>query len=166
VDEEERRKRMMKRIKANDPAAMVQMGTMRYEEGDYVSAVKYWTKAAELGDAAAHYQLSAMYRIGLGIEGDEEKAVYHLEKAAICGHATARHNLACVEEANGNIERAVKHFIINANLGHEGSMKKLWPLYSAGNITKEELEATLLTHKAALDEIKSPEREEAEAVYY
>ena len=55
----------------------------------------------------------------------------------------------------------MKHFIIAANLGHEWSMKALWRHYSAGDITKEELEVTLRTHQAAVDSMKSPEREEA-----
>jgi hypothetical protein len=41
-------------------------------------------------------------------------------------------------------------------------MKKLWKCYSEGNITKEDLNATLRTHQAALDAMKSPEREAAE----
>jgi hypothetical protein len=57
----------------------------------------------------------------------------------------------------------VKHYIIAANLGLEESMKALWKHYSDGNITKEELEATLRAHQAALDEMKSPERDAAEA---
>ena len=59
------------------------------------------------------------------------------------------------------MKRAVKHFIIAANLGYEDSMKTLWKHYSAGDITKEELEVTLRTHKAAIDAMKSPQREEA-----
>ena len=47
------------------------------------------------------------------------------------------------------------------NFGHEDSMKSLWKHYSAGNITKEDLEATLRAHKAAIDATKSAQREEA-----
>ena len=137
------------------------MGTKRYEEGDYDTAVKYWTKAAELGDVGAHYQLSTVYAAGEGVEKDAEKEVYHYEKAAIGGHPDARYNLGLEEEENGNKDRAVKHFIINANLGDEVSMKALWKHYKHGNITKEDLESTLRTHKAALDAMKSPEREAA-----
>jgi TPR repeat protein len=55
----------MKRIKANDPAAMRFMGTMRYEEGGYDSAFEYYIKAAELGELDAHSQLGYMYMKGL-----------------------------------------------------------------------------------------------------
>jgi TPR repeat protein len=105
-----------------------------------------------------------MYRLGKGVEKDMEKAVYHWEKAAIGGHPDARHNLACTEERNGNMERAVKHLVIAANLGYEDSMKSLWMHYSAGNITKEELDATLRSHQAALDAMKSEQREIGEEV--
>jgi hypothetical protein len=49
-----------------------------------------------------------------------------------------------------------------ANLGDEESMKALWKHYSCGNITKEDLEATLRTHQAAIDAMKSEQRKEAE----
>jgi tetratricopeptide (TPR) repeat protein len=162
-DAEEFDKNQMERVKAGDPAALRQMGTKRYdEEGDYDGAVEYFTKAAELGDAHAHYLLGRSYREGEGVEKDEEKEVYHLEKAAIGGHPKARHNLGCIEENRGRVKRAMKHYIIAAKLGQEDSMKYLWECYKDGDITKENLEVTLRIHKAAIDEMKSPERERAE----
>jgi TPR repeat protein len=157
-------RRLMKRIEANDPAALSQMGGERYNEGDYDDAFEYWTKAAELGDFEAHYRLGMYYK-GDGVEKDEEMEVHHYEKAAIGGHPFARHNLACIEEENGNIERAVNHFIIAANLGDEDSMKALWTHYSLGNVTKEELDATLRTHQAAIDATKSEQRDAVEAIF-
>ena len=156
------RKRVMKRIKANDPTALSQMGARCYEGGDYDDALEYLTKAAELGDWNAHYHLGLMYWKGYGVEKDEEKAVYHYEKAAIGGHHYARYNLGYIEENNGWVERSVKHFIIAANIGYEPSMKALWTHYSLGNITKEDLEATLRTHQAAIDEMKSSDRDAGE----
>ena len=61
------------------------------------------------------------------------------------------------------MERAVKHWIISARLGEIDSMKALWGQYAQGNITKEDLEATLRTHQAAIDAMKSPQREAAQA---
>ncbi len=138
VNKEENEKRTMKRVKANDPAALLHMGTKHCDEGDFDSALTFLAKAAELGDAEAHHQLGIMYWMGVGVEEDEEKAVYHSEQAAIGGHPEARYCLGCVEEENGNIERAVKHYIITANLGDKLSMKELWKYYSAGAITKED----------------------------
>jgi hypothetical protein len=162
TDAEESHKRMMERVKANDPVALRQMGWRCYTEGDLDGAFEYYSKAAELGDFMAHNQLGDMYWRGQGVEQDTEKAVYHYEKAAIGGHPTARNNLGYYEEKNRNVERAVKHYIIAANLGSEQAMKTLWKHYSAGNITKEDLDATLRTHQAAIDSTKSEERKVAE----
>ncbi len=163
--EEERMERMKKRIKAGDPAAFCQIGAERYNEGDYGGAIKYWTKAAALGHVEALYYLGDRYYNGEGVEKDKERAVHYWEKAAIRGHPTARNNLGAIEEENGNTERAVKHAIIAAKLGDEDSMKALWKHFSAGNITKGDLDAILRTHHAAIDATKSPEREAAEAFY-
>ena len=162
-DKEENRREMMKRIEANDPAAMAEMGGDYYREGDYSGAFNYFSKAAKLGDLDAHYQLGVMYREGNGVGKDEEKEVFHLEKAAVGGHPGARHNLGVIEGNNGSIERAVKHFIIAANLGWDDSMKALWKEYSAGHITKKDLESVLRTHQAAVDATKSSQREKGEA---
>jgi TPR repeat protein len=131
-------------------------------EGDYGTAFNYLTKAAELGDVDAHVQLGGMYLHGDGVEKDEERQVYHYEKAAISGNPHARHDLGDYELRNGNIERAVKHYIIAANLGCEYTMKELWSQYTAGNISKKDLDATLRTHQAAVDATKSAERDAAE----
>jgi hypothetical protein len=160
---DEDRKRLMKRIKANDPAALRHVGLERYEERDYDGAFEYLTKAAELGDLMAHCQLGFMYALGRCVEKDEEKEVYHYEKAAIGGHPTARYNLACFEARNGRMERSVKHFIIGAKLGDEDSMRGVWSGFKDGNITKEDLDATLRAHQAAIDEMKSAQRDAAEA---
>ena len=161
---DDHRKRMMKRIKENDPAAMTQTGVRCFFEGDYDAAFKYLTKAVELGYTDAHYRVGSLYMKGEGVEKDEEKAVYHFEKAAMRGHPYARHDLGRIESNNGSMERAVKHFIIAAKLGYEGSMKALWKHYSAGNITKEELDATLRSHQAAINATKSEQRDAGEAI--
>jgi len=72
-----------KRVAANDPDALCVMGTEHFVKEDYVGAFEYWTKAAELGDAVAHYELSWLYQNGNGVEKDEKKGLYHLVEAAI-----------------------------------------------------------------------------------
>ena len=69
----EANKRMMKRIKANDPAALSHMGGECRDRGDYDAAFEYWTKAAELGDSEAHYQLASLYHDGRGVEKNMER---------------------------------------------------------------------------------------------
>ena len=153
---------IMNRLEANDLVAMGEMGIKRYHEGDYSGALEYLTKAAGMGDIRAHAQLSIMYREGEGVEKDKKKSMYHLEEAAIGGHPGARHNLGCHEGNKGRIERAMKHFIISANLGYDNAIEALRKEYSHGNISKEDLEAAHRAHQAAVDATKSPQREAAE----
>eukprot|EP00985_Skeletonema_marinoi_P006562 scaffold2836_cov95-Skeletonema_marinoi.AAC.8 len=153
---------MMKRIEANDPAAMNQKGAQQYNKGDYSSAFGYLTRATGLGNVEAHYGLAGMYLDGQGVEKDEKKEIHHFEEAAIGGHPTARCNLGCHEWDNCNIERAVKHWIIATNQGSDESIKALMDVYRSGMISKEELAATLRAHHAAVDATKSPQRDTAE----
>jgi tetratricopeptide (TPR) repeat protein len=154
-------KRVMKRVKKNDSAAMSWMGKTRRDEGDYETALEYLTKAAELGDAGAHYQLFIMYYKGQGVEKDEKKEIYHLEEAAIGGHPVARHNLGIVEVDNDRFDRAKKHFIIAANLGDHDSLKELKNFYANGYASNEDYAGALRAYQAAVDATKSLEREEA-----
>eukprot|EP00985_Skeletonema_marinoi_P030451 scaffold32142_cov80-Skeletonema_marinoi.AAC.1 len=154
---------IMKRVAANDPVAMQEMGMERYQEGDYESSFEYLTKAAGLGFVAAHYNLSILYRKGKGVEKDEKKELYHLEEAAIGGHLDARYNLGCHEERKEKIERAVKHWIITANLGCDYSIQALKDFYADGLVSKEDFAAALRAHQAAVIAMKSPQREAAEA---
>ena len=139
----------MERVKKNDPVAMRQWGKMhlareegiRHLEEDYGIAFEYLTKAAELGEADAHFSLSVMYLDGEGVEKDIEKAVYHAEEAAIAGHPTARHNLGFIEYESGRFDRAKKHFIIAANLGYHESLKGLRQLYKEGYASEEDYDA-------------------------
>ena len=145
---------------------MYHMGRKRCHKGEYDTGLHYLMKAAELGDADAHYSLSIRYRKGEGVEKDEKKEIYHLEEAAIGGDPYARHNLGCVELENGRFERAKKHLIIAAELGCDKSMKAPRVHYSAGNITKQELEAAIRrAHKAAVDAMKNLQREAGEAFF-
>jgi TPR repeat protein len=160
--EEEAARNCMKRVKKNDPAAMYQMGNKHYREGDFGTAFKYFTKAAGLGDAEAHFQLSELYFKGLGVVEDKEKTVYHWEEAAIAGHPEARKNLGIVDRNCGRFERAVKHFIIAANLGDDGSLQALRQLYADGYATKEDYAGALRAYQTAVDATKSEEREKTE----
>ena len=107
------------------------------------------------------YKLACCYHLG-GVEKDEKKEMFHLQEAAIGGHPIARYILGCYEEGNGRIERAIKHWIIAANLGDDASIKELKRLYAQGAISKENFAAALRAHQVAVDETKTPQREAAE----
>jgi TPR repeat protein len=153
----------MKRVEANDPVAMNDMGMTLYDKGDFKGAFEYMSMAAGLGDAGAHYNLSCFYRDGVGVEKDKKKELHHLEEAAIGGYTNARNNLGCVEENNGRRVRAIKHWSIAAKLGNDGALQSLKDAYGKGYISKEDFASALRGHQAAVDATKSPHREEAEA---
>ena len=165
--EREMNERREIRSKANDPAAICFAGLEHLEKGNKHRAFAYFTKAAELGDVEAHYQLSNMYQLGLsvrkdgrkvyylgeGVEKNVGKEIYHLEEAAIGGHPEARHRLGVHEWSNGNFERAVKHWIIAARHGYNESIKqlmKIFKLSSSGNegaIERDERDEREVGHK-------------------
>ena len=162
---EEIERNLMKRMKANDPEAISYVAKKRHREGNYEGALEYFTKAATLGDMDAHCNLSVLYREGEGVEKDEKKEVYHLEEAAIGGHPDARFNLGCHEVMNGRFERAVKHFIIAANLGNDDALERVKEGFAGGFVKKQDYETALRGHQAAVDATKSEQREEAEDYY-
>eukprot|EP00984_Skeletonema_dohrnii_P005140 scaffold1813_cov134-Skeletonema_dohrnii-CCMP3373.AAC.9 len=94
ISHEEGELLLMKRIEANDSAAMCQIGGKCLKEGDYDVALDYFKKAADLGNVGAHYILGhilfQMHCDGEGVDKDVKKEVYHLERAAIGGHPDAR----------------------------------------------------------------------------
>ena len=163
--DEECIEQLMKRVGADDPVAICEMGTVRYREEDYKSAFEYWSSAAAIGDVQAHYQLSVLYHYGRGVEKDEKKELHHLSEAAISGHPRARFNLGLLEVANGQYGRSAKHFIIAANLGYDEALKQIKRLFKAGYVSKDDFAAALRGHQAAVDATRSPQREEAAEFY-
>ena len=67
------------------------------------------------------------------------------------------------ENDRGRLDRAVKHWIIAANMGHDASLEVLKNAYRTGLVSKEVFAAVLRSHQAAVDATKSPQREKGEA---
>jgi hypothetical protein len=165
-NKEEISRNEMKRVEANDPVAIRQMGATCYHIGDFGGAFEYYTRAARLGNVEAHWNLSNLYEDGEGVEKDKKKELYHMEEAAIGGHSGARFSLGVKEWENGRIERAVKHFTIDATLGNVDSMENLRRCYEGGLVSKEDFAAALRAHQATVDAMKSPQREALEKKRY
>ena len=151
----------LKRVEANDPVALCDVGEDRADEGDYLSAFECFTKAVTFGNnAQAHFRLAGMYYEG-HVGKDEKKRLYHLEEAAIGGHADARYILGDIEGRSMKVDRAIKHWIIAANMGHDQALEYLKKNYANGFVSKDDFAAALRAHQAAVDATKSPLREEA-----
>ena len=152
----------MKRVKANDPVALYLQGGKEYDKGYYSRAFRYFTKAADLGYAQAHFRLAMLYHEGQGVEKDKKKEIHHCEEAAIGGHPNARVCLGEHEYSNDNLDRAVKHWIIGATQGCDASIKMLMMGFKMGFVEKDDLDSAFRAQKAAVDATKSPQREAEE----
>ena len=118
----------------NDATAFYNLG-VGYYNGEYgltqnfTKALELWQRAAELGSAISNYSLANSYFRGDGVARDEKKAVFYYEQAAIQGHTHARHNLGVVEHRKGNMDRAMKHYMIAVKSGYTYSLKQIKALY-------------------------------------
>ena len=164
---EEVNERYKKRMELNDPIAIYYQGN-NYRDGrrgfakDYTKALELYHQAGELGDARAYNNIGNSYQSGRGVEVDNKK-VYFYELAAMGGDALARYNLGNMEAFAGNIDRAIKHYMIAVGSGHSNSLNQIKRLYSIGHATKEDYMKALQSYQTYLGEIKSPQRDKAAA---
>ena len=159
------KKKLKKRIEVDDPLANSIMGNLYEKKGEYEEAVKYYSRASELGDADAHDNLAKLYKKGLGVEVNGEMRLFHLEEASILGHPHARYALGVEEALIDDYDRAVKHWIISSNLGHDESLEALKMCYNAEYVSKDDFAAALRGHHAAVTAAKSADREFAAAMH-
>ena len=124
-------------------------------------AIELWTEAADLGSAVAHHSLGVVYCNGDGIEEDKPRGVHHWQQAAMEGYADSRDDLGFVEYENGNHELAVQHWMISAKMGFENSLKNMKIMFKDGHATKAQYAEALIGYRDAVEEMKSPQREEA-----
>ena len=166
--EEELIERREKRIEAGDPIAIYNRGC-RYRDGtdgfpqNHTKALELWHRAAELGDSKAYCSIGVSYDNGEGVEIDKKKAVHYYELSAFMGNATARCNLGLIEKKAGNMNRALRHWVIAARSGDPKSLKCIKTLYTNGHASKEDYTTALQVYQAYLSEIKSRQRDNAAA---
>ena len=158
-----------KRVDAGDPVAIFNLGNL-YEHGlyglekDATRAVELYERAAKLEVKKAHFNLGAMYAKGTDVEKDTAKALRHYDAAAICGHVLARYNLGIVEHCAGNHDLALQHFLISAKMGNEKSLNNVKILFMKGHATKADYAAALRGYQNAVEEMSSPDRDEAKSL--
>ena len=157
------------RVDKKDPDAIKFLGDQYLHgqlglEKDASRAFELWTEAAVLGSVDAYFQLGHAYEDGHGVEQDVAKGIHFYEKAAILGHSMARHNLGWLEYNNGNYDRAVRHLLISAKMGYTNSLEGIKNLFTRGNATKTQFAEALKGYQDAMEEMKSPDREEAESL--
>ena len=158
-----------KRTELDDANAMYNLGVC-YADGDdgltqdHTKALELWNRAGELGNTVSYYNIGcAYYYEDNGVERDENKAKHFWELAAMGRHVNARHNLGVYERRAGNMDRSVKHYMIAAGFGDNESLETIKTMLMHGDATKEDYSRALRAYQAHLNEIKSPQRDEAAA---
>ena len=167
---EEYNELLQKRVEVGDAKAILVVGNYyrRGEDGfpqDYDMAFELFVRAGDLGHAKAYNSIGCAYDNGHGIEKDEKKATHYYKLAAIGGDVYARHNLGIKEEDEGNMNRALKHYMIAAGGGLDNSLKEIQELYTNGHAAKDDYATSLRAYQAYLAEIKSTQRGAAAAAY-
>ena len=160
---------IQKRVDAGDPVAMRHLG-FKYAYGssgltkDVTRAVELFERAAELGLKEALFKLGRLYELGKDVEKDTDKAIRHYEAAAVKGDVLARNNLGVLEYNAGNYDIALQHYMIAAKMGHQGSLDDIKAFFVNGLATKADYAEALRGHQSAVEDMRSPDREEALAL--
>jgi hypothetical protein len=132
---------------------------------DEVKVAKLTTRV-EANDSSSTYLLAHNYYHGLKglqqghlgnvyLEGrDMKKAKFHWEAAAMAGCEVARHNLGVLETNSGNMDQAIKHWIIAASGGQYRAMQELIEYFEKGSVTRESIESTLKAYNNSCAEMR------------
>jgi len=159
---------MKKRVEVNDAQAIYTLGNY-YRDGrngfpqDYNKALELWHRAGELGHAKSYQTIGDAYDNGEGVKVEEKKAEHYYELAAMMGNVEARYNLGFQEGKAGNMDRAIKHFMIAVGSGCSDSLGMIQKMHRNRKATKDDYTAALQLYQIYLGEIKSPQRDEAAA---
>ena len=157
---------IQKRADKGDVEAISFLGEQYYygELGlakDVPRAIELWTEAAELGSIDAHGQLGLVHYTGDGAEEDKPRGIRYWQEAAMKGHVGSRCAIGDAEYDSGNPQLAVQHLMISAKMGYEGSLNDIKDMFKEGHATKAQYAEALLGYRDAVEETKSPHREEA-----
>ncbi|EJK72412.1 hypothetical protein THAOC_06060 [Thalassiosira oceanica] len=134
---------VQKRVDAKDRRAICQFGAMHGRglcglETNVQRGIELWTEAADLESP------EALYKMG--------RFILHRTK------------LGLLECDNGNHDRALRHFMISAKMGHKDSLDVIKEMFGAGIATKAQYAEGLTGYQDAVQEMKSPERDEAKRI--
>ena len=121
---------------------------------DYSTEFKFTLSAAEQGDAAAQFNLGAMYDEGEGVKQDEYEAVKWYRKAAEQGYAMAQYNLGVAYMEGRGVPKddseAVKWYRKAAEQGLGDAQCNLGLMHEYGRgVKQDDSEAVKWFRKAA-----------------
>lgn len=158
-------------VAVNTPSSdeLFQLAIQHHDQQQHALAATHFLPAADLGHAAAQFNLGLYHANGLGIAKSDEQAVAWYRKAAEQGHASAQFNLGlCYASGDGvpqDEEQAIEWFKkaaeqdhpeaqfhllqISARQGNKNSQYALAICHEAGHGTVQDIEKSVRWYKAA-----------------
>ncbi|CAK0767743.1 Sel1 repeat family protein [Gammaproteobacteria bacterium] len=83
-------------------AGPFEQGVVAFQQGNYMTAFRFWNHLAKQGDALSQYNLGVMFYEGYGVPQDYADAAKWFRKAAAQGNSDAQRNLGVMYyEGNG-----------------------------------------------------------------
>tara|TARA_A100001037_G_scaffold300782_1_gene328974 strand:+ start:904 stop:1488 length:585 start_codon:yes stop_codon:yes gene_type:complete len=111
--------------------------------GDFDTAYKEFTIAAQEGLSLAQYNLGILYFTGQGVEQNYEEAFKWTKEAAEQGHLNAQFNLGSLyldgQGIQTNVSEGINWVTLAAKSGHANSAYTLAKMYQEGNFVDLDL---------------------------
>lgn len=121
-------------------------GYLAYGKGDYPTALRYWTDQAQLGNAAAQYNLALMYDRGEGVPQSYDESIKWTRLSAEQGNHAAQLRLGMILADGRGLKRdvveAAKWFQRSAEQGNSQAQYNLGAMYETGRgVARDMVEA-------------------------
>ena len=111
----------------NDMSSELKKANEAYTAGNYKTAVAYYSRLAEQGNAEAQNKLGQMYYRGDGVRTDYHKALYYFNLSAEQGNANSQYYLGLIYEGYGAIKKdhdeSLKYYRMAAENGDPDAQK-------------------------------------------
>lgn len=144
----------------NNVDAIRRIGNLYYDgigvKKDYEVAIKWYTKASNLGDSWAKLRLGDMYRDGKGVEIDIKKAITLYSEVAQEGNVAALSNLIMISTSKATVDSSLfeRSFEMLKNIAYSGNLdaiKRVGNYYYDGvGVSRDYSEAFYWYEKASL----------------
>ena len=118
-----------------------------------IEALKWWTKAAELGDAGAQYTVGLSYFTGIGAEQNLKTAQSWFLKSAQQGHIDAQYRAGLIyAESLNNDNKAFECYYKAAQQGHKDAQLQLAHCYANGKGVKKDAKEAFTWYKKSAEQ--------------
>jgi TPR repeat protein len=118
-------------------------GVAAAQAGDYATALREFTAAAEAGLDLAQYNLAILYFTGQGVPQDHAQALYWTQAAAQQGHVNAQFNLGVLHYTGSgtpiDLQQAFAWYERAAEAQHAGAQYNLATMYEKGEGVAQDL---------------------------